>query len=339
MMRFSARRIFVLAVAVLLGGARMGLALEAGEAYFFPYFVGNGDPNHGDGGLFLSTSADGVHFRALNGGKPIVKPNEAPTLMPVGQQLIRDASIIYHEGVFDLVWTTNWKGNVFGFAQSTDLVHWTGARTVQPFADAVTVQNVWAPEIHWNPVNKNYVIIFSASFTPADYSGDNMRIYSVTSGDLKTFSTASTVPFFESGASEIDGQMVYDAGNDRWVLVYKNEAKGQKNLNLAFIGGNLEGKWTAYAHNPIVGPKSGVAGFLSQPVEAPTLVKTERGWNLYFDHFSNHNFAEASTTDAITPEGKIVWKPEGMTNPVGDPRHGTIFVAPVSAVGFMKEGK
>jgi hypothetical protein len=338
-MVFCVRWMGVAAMAAMFFGARAGVALEPGEAYFFPYFVGNGDPNHGDGGLCLSMSSDGVHFTALNGGKPIVKPNEAPTLMPVGQQLIRDSSIIYHEGVFDLVWTTNWKGNVFGFAQSTDLVHWAGARTVQPFAESVTVQNVWAPEIQWNPVNKNYVILFSASFTPGDYSGDNMRIYSVTSSDLKAFSTASTVPFFESGASEIDGQMVYDAGNERWVLVYKNEAKGQKNLNLAFIAGDLEGKWTAYAHNPIVGPKSGVPGFLSQPVEAPTLVKTERGWNLYFDHFANHNFAEASTTDALTPTGKIVWKAEGMTNPVGDPRHGTIFVAPVSAVGFVKDGK
>jgi hypothetical protein len=336
-MVFHRRWIGVLALVVLAGSARISCALDAGEAYFFPYFTGNGDPNHGDGGLFLSMSTDGVHFKALNNGQPIVKPNEAPTLMPAGQQLIRDSSIIYHDGMFDLVWTTNWKGNVFGFAQSPDLVHWTNARTIQPFSDSVTVQNVWAPEIHWNPVHKNYVIIFSSAFTPADYSADNLRIYSVTSSDLKNFSTASTTPFFDCGTSEIDGQMVYDASNNRWILVYKNEAKGQKNLNLAFIAGNLEGKWVPYAHNPIVGPKSGVPGFLSQPVEAPTLVKTDHGWNLYFDHFSNRNFAEASTTDAITPEGKIVWKAEAMTNPVGDPRHGTIFMAPTAAVGFLNK--
>ena len=326
----------VLASTVVLGAADCGFAQNAGNVYLFPYFTGNGDPNSGDGGLYLSCSTNGVNFTSLNDGLPIFAPNQPLTLMPVGQQLVRDASIIYHNGLFDMVWTSNWGGNVFGFAQSTDMVHWTNVHAIQPFASSVTVQNVWAPSIAWNPVNNNYFIVFSSALTPADYNNDNMRMYDVTSTNLTAFSTALTTPFYDSGSSEIDGQMTYDSANNRWILVYKNEASGQKNLNLAFIAGNLQGSWTPYTYNPIIGPVSSyTTGLLAEAAEGPILVNNGSGYNLYFDNFENGDFGEASTTSPLAPTVAQVWTADAMTNPVADPRHGTIFVAPAASVGFL----
>ena len=114
---------------------------------------------NGQAGVYLAMSEDGVHFSELNGGKPIFTPPEWP-----GQNLTRDPSILYRDGLFRMVWTSNWKGRVFGYAESSDLQHWSVPRMVQPFAGKLPEEdqpeNIWAPEIHWDPTEEGVLHSF-----------------------------------------------------------------------------------------------------------------------------------------------------------------------------------
>lgn len=129
-------------------------------------------------GAYLAMSTDGVNFTPLNNDRPIFNPPQW-----AGQNILRDPSIIYHNGLFRMVWTTHWAGRIFGYAESPDLVHWSEPRQVRPFPETLPPEdqpdNVWAPEIHWDPLKKDYFILFAAT-TPRernddDESGNNGR--------------------------------------------------------------------------------------------------------------------------------------------------------------------
>ena len=72
------------------------------EVMLFSYFRDNGKD-----GVFLATSEDGGKFKALNDDKPVFTPPKWP-----GQNLTRDPSIVYRDGIFHMVWTSNWTGRV-----------------------------------------------------------------------------------------------------------------------------------------------------------------------------------------------------------------------------------
>ena len=94
------------------------------EALLFTYFKGNGQF-----GPSLAQSTDGIHFTPLNNGEPFFRPPQWPNQ----QNLIRDASVLYRDGAFHMVWTTGWSGRIFGYASSKDLVNWSEPRQVTPF--------------------------------------------------------------------------------------------------------------------------------------------------------------------------------------------------------------
>ncbi len=144
-----------------LGSIPRPSAGSSADVFLFPYFQ-----NNGNSGITLSDSTNGINFSALNGGNPIFTP---PASFG-SQNLTRDPAIIYQNGIFDMVWTSNWTGNVFGFAQSTNLKDWTNVREIQPFTGTTQPVNVSAPEIQYNLVANNYVIIFSSALTQSTSS-------------------------------------------------------------------------------------------------------------------------------------------------------------------------
>ena len=66
------------------------------EVMLFSFFRDNGKD-----GVFLATSDDGTEFKALNNDNPVFTPPNWP-----GQNLTRDPSIVYHDGTFHMVWTS-----------------------------------------------------------------------------------------------------------------------------------------------------------------------------------------------------------------------------------------
>jgi len=119
----------------LLVCAGTSIGADKDDVLIFSFFRGNGQA-----GTYLAMSEDGLHFTPLNHDQPVMKP--APWN---GQSLTRDPSMVYHDGVFHAVWTSGWKGNCFGYAESQDLVHWSAPLKVTPFPTNQIPANTWAP--------------------------------------------------------------------------------------------------------------------------------------------------------------------------------------------------
>ncbi|PSQ94860.1 MAG: hypothetical protein BRD51_06430 [Bacteroidetes bacterium SW_11_64_17] len=299
----------------------------------FAYFEGNGET-----GVFLKSSDDGLNFREINDGAPVFTP---PTSWPEDQQLTRDPSIIYQDGTFHMVWTTNWEGQVFGYARSPDLKSWTDTTLVRPFPKdlpaAEQPNNVWAPELHHDPVNDDFFVVFSSTIPAkhgpddagADTHGNNHRMYVVRTGDFETFSDAER--FYDPGFSSIDGQLVYDttADEDRWVMAFKHERlpeHGGKTLRLVTRDPET-GEFSDYGE-PIVGPGSGLNGDWA---EGPTLLRTADGtWRLYWDAYREGYYGVVRSQDLK----RWTDATDTLDTGVDDPRHGDFLQAPSFAVGW-----
>jgi hypothetical protein len=313
---------------MLLRFASAAVAADDDTVLLLAFFRDNGQD-----GVFLAWSDDGVTFKPLNEDKPVMKPGPWQ-----GQNLTRDPSVVYHDGKFRMVWTTNWGGRWFGYAESPDLKQWSAQVKVQPFPAALPDQdqpgNVWAPEICWDPLQKNHAIFWSS--TTGRTTGH--RIFITRTTDGKTFSDAR--PFFDQGFNCIDGMMAFDdnaaadpkAGG--WVMVLKNELDvkaGGKNIRMTTAPADFSKPWTPVSQ-PIAGPGSAVRS--NEMAEGPSLLHWQGQWRLFWDAFANGHYCMATSTDLASWTDKTS---ELKLPP--NPRHGTVFVAPRHAVAWLKPAK
>ena len=256
-------------------------------------------------GLRFIYSRDGWNWQQVEG--IWLKPE-------VGQQkVMRDPSIIRTpDGMFHLVWTSSWRGDRgFGYACSKDLVHWSKQRFIEVMSDTTTV-NVWAPELFWDDVKKQAIIVW-ASCIPGKYPDgqeehkNNHRLYYTTTKDFKTF--APTKLMIEPGFSCIDATLV-KRGQKDYVMVLKDNTRPERDIKVA------------YAKSPY-GPWSKASEpFTGKMMEGPTTVKVENGWLIYYDRYRLYDFGAHFTKDFVTFED--------VSNKVSVPKlhkHGTIFEA------------
>ena len=217
-------------------------------------------------GLYLAYSEDGYNWKGLEGS--FLKPEIGAS------KIMRDPSITKGaDGTYHMVWTTDWKGgNGFGYASSKDLIHWSKQEYIPVMKNEPEVVNVWAPEIFYDDVKKEYIIIW-ASTIPFRYpkgveeEKNNHRMYYVTTKDFKTFSP--TKLFLDPGFSVIDAVIVKREKND-YVLVLKDNTRPERNLKVAF------------ATHPL-GPYINVsAPYTKKFTEGPAVVKVKDGWLIYF---------------------------------------------------------
>jgi hypothetical protein len=333
-------------------------SVSAEDVFLLSYFQGNGET-----GVYLAASEDGLTFKDLNDGRPVFAPPQW-----AGQNLTRDPSIVYREGLFHMVWTSSWTGECFGAATSPDLKVWSKPVQVEPFKNWPANDrpvNTWAPEVQWDPVQKNYAVIWSSSTALVESDGGHNsgglekdpgkvkpdprhhRTFIARTSDFQSFTDAQV--FFSPGVSEIDAMMAFDdrgtadSADDRWVMVCKDEQfqeLGGKNIRLTTAGADLTNPFPPKFHSPsdagkpwsepVAGPGSSVQA--NQWVEGPTLLKVGDQWRLYFDRFrmKSDRFGLATSKDLLhwtdrTSELKA--PPEA--------RHGTIYRAPRAAVSFV----
>ena len=83
----------------------------AKDTYIFAYFGNERE------GMKLAASEDGLNWRELNDGRPVLVPE-------VGKEkLLRDPSVVQGpDGTFHAVWTTSWRSPEIGYASSKDLI-------------------------------------------------------------------------------------------------------------------------------------------------------------------------------------------------------------------------
>jgi len=173
------------------------------EGYLFGHFIGEGDENGEQ--IYFAVSEDGLHFKDLNGGKPVL-------VSGIGEKGVRDPFLyrshdgkqfyliatdlsIYHRGG----WIQNEQGYYDASTtgspylvlwQSSDLVHWSEPKLIKAAPENAGM--AWAPEMIWHEESGQYVIFFASSIMNPEtkMKAKPNAIYYVATKDFETFSEA-----------------------------------------------------------------------------------------------------------------------------------------------------
>ncbi len=191
------------------------------------------------------------------------------------EELMRDVFITRTpEGDgFRMVWTWGWRGNSLGTASSKDLMTWSPQEEVPIMKDFPTVRQVWAPETYWDARAKEWLVIWSSSFSDKP---EGLRIWSARTKDFKTFSKPTM--FFDRGFPVIDATMFHDHAfhsHDKWYFVFKDQTTDPLRYAIRWTSGpTVDGPW----------------GTLSGPIteswsEGPSVVKVGDKFIVYYDHY------------------------------------------------------
>jgi len=293
-------------------------AQQQDSAYIFSYFKRNGED-----GLHLAYSEDGLKWAALKDDHSFLAPRLSV------DRLMRDPCIIKGgDGNYHMVWTVSWTQKGIGYATSKDLINWSEQLYIPVMEQEEFARNTWAPEITYDPENKQYMIYWATTITgdfpetqvEAD-NGYNHRMYYTLTKDFNTFS--ETQLLYEPGFNCIDATIQKD-GN-RWVMFIKDETRepAEKNLKLAYAD-NLEGPYSE-ASEKITG---------DYWAEGPTVIKIDGEWYVYFDRYMDHHFGVIKSKDLknwIDVSDQLVF-PEGI-------RHGTILKISEKELSKLKSVK
>lgn len=309
---------------------------QAADVFLLPYFLGNGET-----GVYLAWSRDGLHFEWLNDGRVVL-----PAPSWGAESLTRDPSIVYHNGVFHMVWTTSWSSRSIGYAQSRDLQRWSTPHRIDIWGERTDVNNTWAPELHWDPQRDEFLLLWSTTTQAELHDGDGSvdphghdhRTYAARTKDFVTFTPPAL--FFSPQDPEhgvIDPYLTHDdrgtadVADDRWVMVIKNEmaaAQGGKNLRLTFSQ-NMQGPYDTRLGPPLVGAGTAIVNTMG---EGPSLLKYRGLWHLYWDApDSPYAYCLATSPDLVTWTNRS----EEMSLPAEKMRHGTVLLVPETAVSAL----
>lgn len=268
------------------------------KAYLFTSFH---EP--ADAGLRMLYSYDGYHWKGLD--TVFLKPQIG------NQKVMRDPSMVQSpDGTFHLVWTTSWRGDKgFGYASTKDFINWTPQNLIDVMSHEPTTVNVWAPELFYDDVAKDYKIIW-ASAIPGRFErgieedSNNHRMYVTATKDFNHFSP--TKLFIDPKFSVIDAVIVKRNAKD-YVLVLKDNTRPERNLKVAFS-------------DLPTGPWRNVSKpFSDNFTEGPSVVKVKDKWLIYFDSYQKKTYEAVATKDFINFENinNQISIPEGH-------KHGTI---------------
>ena len=301
------KRLFLLLLTTLLLSISNSLAKDI--------YVSTSFHEPANEGLRFIYSYDGITWDSIQGTflRPVVGV----------QKVMRDPSIVKGpDGTFHLVWTSSWRGDRgFGYSSSKDLIHWTSQRFIETGMDTTTV-NTWAPELFYDDVKRQYLIIW-ASCVPGRFPDgvedhkNNHRLYYMTTKDFHTFS--KTQLFYEPGFSAIDATLV-KRGNNDYVMVVKDNTRPMRNIKVAFAKSPY-GPWSA-ASEP----------FTEQFTEGPSTAKVGDWYYIYYDSYSHKIYGAHRTKDFKTFQDQT----GSVKFPVGH-KHGTVFMADEKLVeGLVK---
>jgi hypothetical protein len=237
-------------------------------------------------------------------------------------KIMRDPSMIQGpDGTFHLVWTTEWKGgNGFGYASSRDLNNWSAEKYIPVMQQEPTVVNVWAPELFYDDLAKQYIIVWASTIPFRFEKGieaedNNHRLYYTTTKDFETFT--ETKLFLDPKFSVIDAVIVKRA-KDSYVLVLKDNTRPERNLKLAFARDPL-GPWEKMSKP-----------FTEKFTEGPSVTKVKDGYLIYYDAYQEKKYGASYTKDFITfiRADSLISVPDGH-------KHGTILKVKKRSLGSL----
>jgi len=309
-----------------VGGALAGVTNDT--VYLMCYHEGY-YPAGGNSGVFISWSTNGYDFSQLNDGHPLFIPPEFPgddydngSSLP---NLVRDPSIVYAEGLFHMVFTSDIFSRSFGYAESPDLVNWSNVKLVQIWENEPgSVGRTWAPEIFYDDVLDQYMIAFAS-----DVDGGTLRLYYTTTSDFATFTDPVELYYDPSGSWEQIDAFIAKVATGQYMMAYKKDAQ----------------TWILDSSSPY-GPWSNSRQATAGGDEGPSLLRIGSTWHLYFDNYGNGDnvFGMAISTDTTnwTDVTGLTDMPTKADVPDygydgGPPHHCTVFAAPLSALGAFTQ--
>ena len=255
-------------------------------------------------GLRFLYSYDGYHWERID--TVFLVPETGK------QKVMRDPSIVQGpEGIFHLVWTSSWKGDPgFGYAGSSDLIHWSAQKFVPVMAYDTSTVNVWAPEVFYDDISDRFIIVWASTIPFRFKKGiedeyNNHRLYYTTTKDFNSFT--DTKLLMDPGFSVIDAVIV-KRDKDDYVLVLKDNTRPERNLRV------VSGK------TPL-GPYTGIsAPFTAKFTEGPAVLRLGDEWLIYYDAYRDKKYGAVKTKDFVTftDISDEISVPEGH-------KHGTIF--------------
>lgn len=302
-------------VVLLLTLVLLGCNQQEADVYLFSFFKGNGEKD-----LYLAASRDGFSWEALNNNQSFLKPQ-------VGKdKLIRDPCIIKGgDGKFHMVWTVSWNEKGIGYANSTDLIHWSEQKYLPVMEHETEARNCWTPELFYDTDSKTYLLFWATTlpgrFPETDTLGDdryNHRMYATTTKDFIDFS--ETKLFYEPSFNVIDATILKT--KDTYRLFIKDETllpEPKKNIRIA-TSDKLQTQWSPPSE-PIT----------QNWVEGPTVMQFNDHWIVYFDRYTEGKMGAVRSSDlkTWTDISDQIQFPEGT-------RHGTIFKVKESLYNNIK---
>jgi hypothetical protein len=173
-----------------------------------------------------------------------------------------------------------------------------------------SVVNVWAPELFYDDVENQYIIIWASTipfrFDKGEEAEDNNhRMFFTVTRDFKTFSDAKL--FLDPKFSVIDATIVKLARQE-YVLVLKDNTRPERNIRVAFAKKPL-GPWGDFSKP-----------FTEKYTEGPAVAKVKNGYLVYYDIYQNKKYGASFTKDfkSFIREDSLILVPDGH-------KHGSIF--------------
>lgn len=302
-------------LAILIFTVALGCTKQEPDVYLFSFFKGNGED-----GLHLASSKDGLNWNALNNNESFLTPK-------VGHdKLMRDPCIIKGgDNKYHMVWTVSWNEKGIGYANSSDLIHWSEQKYMPVMHHELDAKNCWAPELFYDNDSKGYLICWATTipgrFAETDSLGDNgynHRMYYTTTKDFVDFS--DTKILYDNGFNVIDATLL--KVDETYMMFLKDETlspKPEKNIRIA-TSDILIGNYTQ-ASKPIT----------TNWVEGPSVIKIKDDWLVYFDMYTKHKMGAVISSDLVN------WKDitDKINFPIGT-RHGTVFKVKKSVLDNIK---
>jgi len=183
------------------------------QGYLFVYFTGESENGEQ---IYFSLSRDGLHWKDLNGGQPVIKS-------ALGEMGVRDPFLLRSrlDGRFYIMATdlriASGKGWDAARAQgskkiilwsSSDLICWS-----QPWAYEVALAgagSVWAPEACYDEARQEYLVFWASLMREAAEEEPKFRIYCAYTKDFRSFSEPKK--YMERESNVIDTTIVEEAG-------------------------------------------------------------------------------------------------------------------------------
>lgn len=280
-------RLAVILVAVCLLFTSQALTASPGAAaadpgYLMVHFTGEGSAGQQ---MYLSHSADGLHWNDLDGGGTVLRST-------VGTQGVRDPAFVRSPdgGKYWIIATDLCIGCGQSWSQaindgsrnlvvweSTDLVTWSKPWLLNVAGAIPDGRNAWAPEAIWDPATNDFVLYWATN-VPRD-GATKHRIFYARTSDFRTLTTPR-IYIDRPGAQEIIDTQIIEvpagAGKHRYV-----RASGDGQITLE-SSDSILGTWTT------LGDLSGI-GLTGSQVEGPMWMKfngTDK-WALYLDQYAS----------------------------------------------------